>query len=519
MKKIAFLILPIFMGLLNADLASGAPKDTLVIAQEAEPTTLDPQKRGEGHTRIVCLNIFDTLLHRSTDLKIRPLLATSYRLINDLTWEFKLRKGVKFHNGEEFNAASVKFTLERMIHTKNQLRQIFMQEVLDRVEIIDDYTVHIITRRPRPNLDAAFCVAGEMLPPKYIRESGPTYIATHPVGTGPYKFVRWVKGDHLLLEANENYWRGAPKIKKVIFRPIPNVIRRVAGLQTRELDIIVNVTPHLQRLINRTGHSFVSKVPSLRVVYMAFDTTKGGPVADKRVRRGIAQAIDLNSIIKKVLGGNGIKVGSPLPPTRVGNSPKIRPYPYNPEQAKKLLAEAGYPKGFDSALYSPRGRLWKDREVAEAVAGDLRKVGINASVKTYEYGAYISMIYRHHAYPAYILAAEDQTLDAGNSLFLLLRTGQVYSNFSNPGLDVLLDDVNNTMNKKKRQKIYSDAARLIKEEVPWAFAYQQINIYGVNKRLKWKPRLDGLLFVFDMSFRKRGPKTLEGHRPKSKNPE
>src|SRR3972149_9661290 len=133
MKKIVPLVLTILIGLLNPGLASGVPKDTLVIAQATEPTTLDPQKRGEGHSRNVCPNIFDTLLHRSTDLKIEPLLATFYRVINDTTWEFKLRKGVKFHNGEDFNAASVKFTLDRMVYTKNELKQIFMQEVLDRV--------------------------------------------------------------------------------------------------------------------------------------------------------------------------------------------------------------------------------------------------------------------------------------------------------------------------------------------------------------------------------------------------
>ena len=159
------------------------PNDTLVIAQPADPTTLDPQKRGEEESRNFCLNIFDTLLYRSTDLKIKPLLAISYRRINDLIWEFKLRRGVKFHNGEDFNAASVKFTLERMIYTKNQLRQIFVQGVLDRVEVMDEHTIRIITKRLRPGLDEALCVVGEMLPPKFTRESGPTYMATHPVGT------------------------------------------------------------------------------------------------------------------------------------------------------------------------------------------------------------------------------------------------------------------------------------------------------------------------------------------------
>ena len=235
---------------------------------------------------------------------------------------------------------------------------------------------------------------------------------------------------------------------------------------------------------------------------MAFDTTKSGPVADKRVRRAIAMAIDLNSIIKNVLGGYGVKVGSPLPPIRSGNSSKIKPRPYNPRQAEKLLAKAGYPKGFDFVLHSPNDYFPYDKEVAEAAVGYLRKIGVNASLRTHEPGIYMTMIYRHNAHPAHILEAEDPTLDAGNSLFLLLRSGQVYSNFSNPRLDVLLDELNTTLNQKKRQKIYSDSARLIEREVPWAFAYQEIDIYGVNKRVKWKPRPDELLFVFDMSFRK-----------------
>ena len=276
MKKGIFLffILPVVW--MNFNLAQGADKDTIVIAQGVDPTTLDPQNHYETPAFNVCLNIFGTLLRRTTDMKIEPSLATSYKLINDTTWEFDLRKGVKFHNGEDFDATSVKFSLERMADPKNKLKQTSFQ-VIDRVEIIDPYKVRIITKRPYPLLDAELCQIGAMLPPKYVQEKGPVYISTHPVGTGPYKFVSWAKDDQLVLQANENYWRGAPKIKKVIFRPIPEATTRVAGLQTQELDIIVNIPPHLMRLMDWKGRSFVSKVPSVRVIFMAFDNTKGGP--------------------------------------------------------------------------------------------------------------------------------------------------------------------------------------------------------------------------------------------------
>ena len=502
MTKKRVLLWVISIIFLSFSLPAGAEKDTIIIAQGVDPSTLDPHNHYETPAFNVCLNIFDTLLQRSQDLKIEPLLATSYRLINDTTWEFNLRKGVKFHNGEDFDAACVKFSLERMIDPKNKLKQALMGRILDRVEIIDPYKVHIITKKPYPPLDAGLCTVGAMLPPKYVQEKGPAYISTNPVGTGPYRLVRWVKDDQIVLQGNENYWRGAPRIKKAIFRPIPEATTRVAGLQTQELDIIVNIPPHLARLMDWKGRSHVSKIPSVRVIFMAFDNTKGGPAADRRVRRAIAQAIDMEKIIKKVLEGNAVLLGSPLTRNHFGYDPGIKPHAYNPEEAKKLLAEAGYAKGFDFTLNSPNGRYLNDKEVAEAVAGDLRKAGINASVKTHEWGTYMTMTYGHNVAPAYILGWGDASFDADGSMYALLRSGQVLSSYTNLKLDVLLDQGQQTMDQKKRQKIYSEACQLIKEDAAWAFAYQQMDIYGVNERVNWKSRPDERLVLFDMSFKR-----------------
>jgi peptide/nickel transport system substrate-binding protein len=349
MKKGYLIISVLSVILLNFGVAAGAAKDTIVIAQGVDPSTLDPQNHYETPAFNVCLNMYETLLLRSDDMKLEPLLATSYKLIDDNTWEFRLRKGVKFQNGEEFNASVVKFSLERISDPKNKLKQTTLQGVVDRIDIIDDYTVRVITKKPYPYLDAQLGHIGAMMPPKYVQDRGPAYVAANPVGTGPYKLVRWIKDDQLLLEANEKYWGGAPKIKKAIFRPIPEATTRVAGLQTQELDIIVNIPPHLSRLMDWKGRSHVSKVPSSRVIFMAFDTTRGGPVADKKVRQAIAQAIDLDTIIRKVLEGNGIKLGAPFTRNHFGYDPQIKPYNYNPEKAKRLLAEAGYAKGFDFA--------------------------------------------------------------------------------------------------------------------------------------------------------------------------
>jgi peptide/nickel transport system substrate-binding protein len=503
MKKglILFFIL-LFVALAFGPANAARDMDTIVIVQGVDPTTMDPHNHMETPAWNVILNVFDTLLQRDSNIKMDKILAESYRIVNDKTWEFKIRKGVKFHNGEDLKAENFKFTLERMADPKLKLRQTVFQGVIEKVEVMDDYTFRIITKDPYPVMDAMLCIYGPPLPIKYFQEKGPEHFALNPVGTGPYKFVRWVKDDYILLEANENYFRGAPKIKKIRFRPIPEATTRVAALQTQEADIITNIPPHLMKLMDWKGRSFVSKVPSVRVIYMAFDTLKPGPQTDQRVRQAIAMGVDMKTNIKKVLEGNGVLLGSPLTDKHFGYDPSVTPYEYNPEKAKKLLAEAGHAKGFDFTINSPAGRYLNDKEMAEAVAGDLRKIGINATVKTHEWGTYMNRMYSHNNPPAYLLGWGNTSFDADFTINPLMRTGKLLGNVSFPKLDALIDQGISTMDPKKRQKIYSDAVKIMKEEVPWAWAYQQVDIYGVNERVNWKARTDERLVVFDMSFKK-----------------
>jgi len=503
MKKVfLFSFILMFVALAFGPANAARDKDTLVLIQGVDPTTLDPHNHMETPAWNVHIQLFDTLLQRDPNIKMEKLMAESYRIVNDRTWEFKIRKGVKFHNGEDCKAENFKFTLDRMADPKLKLRQTVFQGVIEKVEVMDDYTFRIHTKDPYPVMDAMLCIYGQPLPIKYFKEKGPEQFALNPVGTGPYKFVRWVKDDYILLEANDKYFRGAPKIKKVRFRPIPEATTRVAALQTEEADIITNIPPHLMKLMDWKGRSFVSKVPSVRVIFVAFDTTKPGPQADKKVRQAIAMGIDMKTNIKKVLEGNGVLLGSPLTDKHFGYDASVKPYDYNPEKAKKLLAEAGYAKGFDFTINSPNGRYLNDKEMAEAVAGDLRKIGINATVKTHEWGTYMNRMYSHNNPPAYLLGWGNTSFDADFTINPLMRTGKVLSNLAFPKLDALIDQGISTMDPKKRQKIYSDAVKLIKEEALWAWSYQQVDIYGVNERLNWKARTDERLVVFDMSFKK-----------------
>ena len=304
--------------LLIAPVAWAAPSGKVVVAQGVDPTTLDPHDHEETPAFNVLLNIYDTLLIRDKDLKITPWLATSYKIVNPTTWEFKLRQGVKFTNGEEFDAEVAKFSLERLANPANNLKMTALRPI-DRVEVKDKYTIHIITKKPYPTLDAHLCLRGAMVPPKYFKEKDKAFLARNPVGTGAFKFVTWVKDDRIEFEANEQWWHGAPKIKTLIFRPIPEETTRMSALQTGEVDIATNVPPHLVKELKNNPKVTISSAPSVRTIFMPIYTVQceqvqgswdcrkpvQGPTANPKVRQAINYAVDLNAIIKNVLEGAG----------------------------------------------------------------------------------------------------------------------------------------------------------------------------------------------------------------------
>ncbi|MBI2153774.1 MAG: ABC transporter substrate-binding protein, partial [Candidatus Rokubacteria bacterium] len=381
---------------------SAAPQGQVVIAQGVDPTTLDPHLHLETPALNVLVQIYDTLLFRDANLKLIPWLAESWRIVNPTTWEFKLRKGAKFHNGEDVDAEAVKYSLERIIdpNTKPQ-RQITFFNLVERVDVVDKYTARVITKKPFPVLENNLALLGNIVPPKYFKSNDMAHLARNPVGSGPYKFVRWAKDEQIVMEANEQWWGGAPKVKTLIFRPIPEHAVRVAALQAGEVDIAVNIPPHLVPIIEKHPRLYVSKAPSVRTLFIPiythkFDTANKlvGPVdyptKDKRVRQAINYAVNVGDIIQNVLEGQAIRVATPLTPKHFGFDAKLEPFKQDVARAKKLLAEAGYPNGIDLVLNSPDGRYLKDKEVSEAVAGQLTKAGIRTTVRINEWTTYLN---------------------------------------------------------------------------------------------------------------------------------
>ena len=496
--------------------AAAAPEGRVVIAQGVDPTTLDMMHQQEQPASNVGAQIFESLVERGQDLKIVPALAAQMpKLVAPTAWEIKLRRGVKFHNGEDFNADSVKFSLERLANPANKLRGSSSYALLDRVEIVDPFTVKVHTKKPWPVFVAHLALRqAAMYPPKEYAGKDPAAISRNPIGTGPYKFVRWAKDEEIVMEAFPGYWAGPAKIKTVVFKPIPDDAVRVAALQNGEIDVAVNIPPHLAGIIEKHPKIYLSTAPSIRTIQLMIYTHQmdpsthkaigpyAGPTADKRVRQALAYAIDADAIVKGVMDGKAVRVATMLTSLHFGYDASLKPITQDLARSKKLLAEAGFPNGVEIVLNGPQGRYVRDREVGEAVAGQLNKAGIKTTLKTYEFVSYLNnMVYVHKAGPVWLIGWGHPTMDAEAIYVPLFKSPGIFVNWNNEDFNGMVEQAQTQMDEKKRYAEYQRINKLWIEDVPAIPLYQQIDLYGANKRLVWKARSDELIRAYDMALR------------------
>jgi peptide/nickel transport system substrate-binding protein len=493
--------------------APAAPEGKVVIAQGVDPSTLDAMNQQETPASVVATHIYDTLVERDQNLKVVPALATELpKLLSPTVWEIKLRKGVKFHNGEDFNADSVKYSLERV--KEPAMRGSSNFKPIDRVEIVDPYTVKVHTIKPWPIFVVALTQPqASMYPSKAYAGKDSPYISKNPIGTGPYRLVRWSKDEEILLEAVPNHWRGPARIKNVVFRPIPDDAVRVAALQNGEVDVAVNIPPHMANIIANHPKIYLTTAPSVRTIQLMFYTAQydtqnklvgpyQGATADKRVRQAITLALDADEIIKGVLDGKAQRVATMLPSMHFGYDPSLKPVKQDVAKAKKLLAEAGFPNGLEIQLNSPQGRYVRDKEVAEAAAGQLTKAGIKTTLKTFEFVNYLNnMVYVHKAGPVWLIGWGQGMMDAEGIYVPLFHTGSLLSNYHNPDFDGMVDQAQTMMDEKQRLAQYHRINKLWLDDQPAAPLYQQIDLYGASKRINWKARSDERIKAYDMSLK------------------
>jgi peptide/nickel transport system substrate-binding protein len=495
--------------------AAAAQTGRVVIAQGVDPTTLDMTNQQEQPAGNVGAQMFESLLERDQSLKLYPALAAEMpRLVAPTTWEFKLRKGVKFHNGEEFNAESVKFSLERLVNPANKLRGSSSFAPIDRVEIVDPYTVKIHTKKPWPVFLSHIALRqAAMYPPKEYAGKDTAAISRNPIGTGPYKFVRWSKDEEIVMEAFPGYWGGAAKVKTVVFKPIPDDAVRVAALQNGEIDVAVNIPPHLAGIIEKHPKIFLSTAPSIRTIQLMIYTHQmdkdhkptgayPGPTADKRVRQAIAYAVDADEIIKSVMDGKAVRVATMLPSLHFGYDPSLKPIKQDLAKTKKLLADAGFPNGIEITLNGPQGRYVRDKEVAEAVTGQLNKAGIKTTLRTHEFVSYLNnMVYVHKAGPVWLIGWGHPTMEAEAIYVPLFKSPNIFVNWHNEDFNGMVEQAQSEMDTKKRLALYHRINKYWIEETPAVPLYQQIDLYGANRRLNWKARSDELIRAYDMALK------------------
>jgi peptide/nickel transport system substrate-binding protein len=447
--------------------------------------------------------MFDDLLGRDLKtMKPVPRLAESVKPVDDLTWELALRRGVKFHNGEPFTAESVKFSLERIVNPeqKSPIRSNFTW--LKRVDIVDDSTVRLVTHKPYPLISELLAFGNaQMLPPKYAKQVGDAGLAKNPVGTGPYKFVEWKKGQHLILEANPDYWGGAPAVKTIVFRTIPETATQIAELLTGGVDILRALPPDQIPVVEGGGNARVSTAKTLRVVFLRPDVigrASKTPLADLRVRRALNHGVDVDEIIKNILAGRAYRTPSWVSDMAFGHDPAVTAYPYDPARAKQLLAEAGYPNGFEVTLNTYAGSIVSVEQVADAIQGQLARVGIRVKRKHFGDVGQFSKTDREGKLDGLTLSSwgSGSIFDADALFFPLARSGETGSYIADSELDGWIDGARATLDAAKRRELYTKIQQRIKDQAYVVAMYGQFGIEAVNKRLVYEATSDEIMHVY-----------------------
>jgi peptide/nickel transport system substrate-binding protein len=470
----------------------------LVVVTDAPPKSMNPHAYSSDANLSYMSNFFDGLLQRpAPDGQLSPALAESWERQDALTWKFVLRKGVKFHNGNDFTAADVKFTFERMKDPQFS-KLLNIANSIASMETPDDYTIIFKTVKPVPwfaeTMHQNFIVDMESTAD---RDSGD--YNTNPIGTGAYKFVEWVKGSYVRMTANADYWEGAPKYNTVEIRPITEEATRFAALAGKQADIVNGVPVTLIERIEKMDHVKLISRPARRAIYMGMSNKPGTPFADIRVRQAIAHAINEDEIIEKIMRGQATATAQVPDPPTVGYLEGLERLPYDPEKAKKLLADAGYADGFPITVAGPNDRYVNDEKICEAVAKYLAKIGLQAELDVKPKSIFFDEI-NEFKHSFYLIGWFDGSFDLGRSAEKLLHTPDpdkgmgAYNGgaYSDPELDQMIVASASIIDLDEREKALQAINKKSVDDVAWIPLHYQQDIFAVlkGKDVKFTPRSD-----------------------------
>jgi peptide/nickel transport system substrate-binding protein len=506
-----------------AALAAHAKDREVAIGLQAAITSIDPHYHNLSPNNSLLLHVFEPLIKRDANGKLVPGLATAWRAMDDLTWEFKLRRNVKFHDGSPFTAEDVAFTLKRVPNVPNSPSSFatFTRPIVE-VKVVDPYTIVFRTATPHvllPSDLASVAIVSRLHGEKATTEDYNSGKAA--IGTGPYKFAEYVPNQRIVFTANYGYWGGEEPWDKVTFKILTNSAARVAALLSNDVQLIETVpTSDIARLSHDPRFDVVDKV-SNRVIYVhlnqstekapPFVTAKDGkpldknPFRDARVRKALSMAINRDAIDQRIMEGKAVPAAQLLPDIFPGTSKKLKPLKYDPEGAKKLLAEAGYPNGFALTIFGPNNRYINDDKIAQAIAQFYSRAGIDAKVETMPSSVYFTRATKLE-FGYMLLGWGTESMEQGSGLRSLLATydaqkGMGVTNrgrYSNPAFDKVLEEAMVTMDDRKRYAMIEQAAEIAMNDTGLIPIHYEVSTWATTKGYRYTPRADQYTLATDL---------------------
>jgi peptide/nickel transport system substrate-binding protein len=477
----------------------------VTIAFPSEPDTLVPTDTLYGVTSYpIGNNIFERLVDLTTDGQFVPGIASWEVLEDGREFLFTLRKDVKFHSGDPLTTKDVEFFHNRAMEVNSSYQRNMRN--FDRLEVIDDYQIKFIFKQPDVLFIPLRMVAA--VSKSYFDRVGEEEYLRNPVGTGPYKFVAWKPGEYIDIERNEDYWGEKPPIKQARFRFVKEDTTRVAMLKAGEADIMLSTPYPLVADVEAAGFKTI-RLPAHPPCGVQFHTGNPNvPWYDRNVRLAVALAIDKEAIVNDLF--QGIPAGFPrLAPWELGYDPELKQYPYDPERAKELLAEAGYPNGFDAPLYYFAGRSYGQKETAEAVALYLNAVGIKCKVQGVEAAQMLDKVRAWHKDPnAEFMGVVTSPMaflpDPTEALVTAYLSTSIMGVYFNPEIDAVIEKAQATMDEVERGELIKEAIRILHEDVATVQIWANTSVFAMKPNIEFTPTLknrEPLMLIKDVRIK------------------
>ena len=483
--------------------AQTTQKRELVVAQGGDIAKFDPHFSTASNEIRWSFNVFDNLTSRHPDGKLYPGLATEWKLQGQTAWAFKLRQGVKYHNGDPFTSADAKYSIERTYDPAAKTMVATALSTIDRIEAPDPYSLVIHTKKPDPLLPARLAFyGGQIVPKKYLESVGADTFNTKPVGTGPVRLSSWVKDDKAVFDAYPDYWGGKIDMDRLVVRAIPETAPRIAALLKGEVDIITQLPPDQAERI--TGNASTRVTGALYAgLYVLGVNSKRPPLDNPLVKQALSLAIDREAIVKELWRGRGIVPNGPIAKGDNHYDASLPPLAYSPREARDRLKKAGY-KGEEIYLETTVAYVSQDKPMAEAIVAMWRDVGINAKIEVVEYSVRAQKS-REKTFKGMWWSDPTSTLgDPDGMMWRLLGPGGPMDYWRDARFDELGNAARFSVDEKFRGEAYKEITRIFLEHLPWIPVIQPYEDYGLQKHLEWTPNPNQQFEVrrFNFKFRR-----------------